>query len=118
MNSALEPFAQGLKESYPDAYADASLRFVVHPLLPDLVQETRPAINAALLVGHNTLHAGICGYEPRAANPRELREMQQALTRALDEGAIGVCYMYDSRRTRRQIATEVALLMSSQSRSG
>ena len=30
---------------------------------------SKPAINAALLVGHNTLHAGICGYEPRAAHP-------------------------------------------------
>ena len=52
--------------------------------------EARPAVNAALLVGHNTLHAGICGYEPRAATPAEMKQMFQALEQALDEGAIGL----------------------------
>lgn len=52
--------------------------------------EAHPAVNAALLVGHNTLHAGICGYEPRAATPDELKKMLQALEQALDEGAIGL----------------------------
>jgi N-acyl-D-amino-acid deacylase len=49
-----------------------------------------PAINAALLVGHNTLHAGICGYDPRAATPDEMKRMSNALEQALDEGAIGL----------------------------
>lgn len=52
--------------------------------------EAQPAINAALLVGHNTLHAGICGYDPRAATPGELKEMLRELEQALDEGAIGL----------------------------
>lgn len=52
--------------------------------------EAQPAINAALLVGHNTLHAGICGYEPRAATPAEMEQMTRALEQALDEGAIGL----------------------------
>ncbi|MEN8255524.1 MAG: amidohydrolase family protein, partial [Verrucomicrobiota bacterium] len=52
--------------------------------------EAQPAINAALLVGHNTLHAGICGYEPRAATPDEMKRMIQTLEQALDEGAIGL----------------------------
>ncbi len=52
--------------------------------------EAAPAINAALLVGHNTLHAGICGYEPRGATPDELKQMFQTLEQALDEGAIGL----------------------------
>jgi N-acyl-D-amino-acid deacylase len=52
--------------------------------------EVQPAINAALLVGHNTLHAGICGYEPRAGTPEEMKQMLQALEQALDEGAIGL----------------------------
>jgi len=55
-----------------------------------LYEEVRPAINVALLVGHNTLHAGICGYEPRAATPNEMKEMFQTLETALDEGAIGL----------------------------
>ena len=52
--------------------------------------EAQPAINVALLVGHNTLHAGICGYEPRAGTPEEMKAMRHALEQALDEGAIGL----------------------------
>ncbi|MEI6892044.1 MAG: D-aminoacylase [Pontiella sp.] len=52
--------------------------------------EAQPAINAALLVGHNTLHAGICGYEPRAATSEEMKRLFQTLEQALDEGAIGL----------------------------
>jgi N-acyl-D-amino-acid deacylase len=52
--------------------------------------EAQPAVNAALLVGHNTLHAGICGYEPRAATADEMTRMFQTLEQALDEGAIGL----------------------------
>ena len=52
--------------------------------------EAEPAINVALLIGHNTLHAGICGYEPRAATASEMDGMQAALEQALDEGAIGL----------------------------
>ncbi|WP_322608738.1 N-acyl-D-amino-acid deacylase family protein [Pontiella agarivorans] len=55
-----------------------------------LYDTIKPAINAALLVGHNTLHAGICGYEPRAATPEELNAMFRTLETALDDGAIGL----------------------------
>ena len=55
-----------------------------------LFDEIRPAINTALLVGHNTLHAGICGYDPRGATPDELRLMKKEIECALDEGAIGL----------------------------
>lgn len=55
-----------------------------------LYNEIKPSINVALLVGHNTLHAGICGYEPRAGSPEEMKQMLQALEQALDEGAIGL----------------------------
>jgi N-acyl-D-amino-acid deacylase len=56
----------------------------------NLYEEISPAINVALLVGHNTLHAGICGYEPRSGTPEELEQMKAALEQALDEGAIGL----------------------------
>lgn len=52
--------------------------------------EANPTINVALLVGHNTLHAGICGYEPRAGTYEEMQQMKQALEQALDEGASGL----------------------------
>lgn len=55
-----------------------------------LYDAVRPAINAALLVGHNTLHAGICGYEARGGAPEEIQRMQAVLEQALEEGAIGL----------------------------
>jgi N-acyl-D-amino-acid deacylase len=79
----------------PDAHTCAS---VGAPLLPwstvgeyrNLYDTVAPAINAALLVGHNTLHVGICGYDPRSATPDEMNTMLQVLDQALDEGAIGL----------------------------
>ncbi len=56
----------------------------------DRFAEAQPAINAALLMGHNTLHAGICGYEPRSATSGEIKRMQHTLEQALDDGAIGL----------------------------
>lgn len=52
--------------------------------------EAQPAINVALLIGHNTLHAGICGYEPRTGTDEEIRLMKKVLEQALDEGGIGL----------------------------
>jgi N-acyl-D-amino-acid deacylase len=56
----------------------------------ELYDAVTPAINVALLIGHNTLHAGICGYDPRAATPDEMERMSCTLEQALDEGAIGL----------------------------
>ncbi|MBN2783256.1 MAG: amidohydrolase family protein, partial [Pontiellaceae bacterium] len=56
----------------------------------ELYDAIQPAINAALLIGHNTLHAGICGYEPRGATPDEMLRMKAELEQALDEGGIGL----------------------------
>jgi len=55
-----------------------------------LFEQAKPAVNEALLIGHNTLHRGVCGYEPRGANPDELKEMCRALEQALDEGGCGM----------------------------
>ena len=56
----------------------------------ELFEQAKPAVNEALLIGHNTLHRGICGYEPRGANPDELKKMCHALEQALDEGGCGM----------------------------
>ena len=56
----------------------------------ELFEQVKPAVNEALLIGHNTLHRGVCGYEPRGANPEELKAMCRALEQALDEGGCGM----------------------------
>jgi len=55
-----------------------------------LFEQVKPALNEVLLIGHNTLHRGVCGYEPRGANPDELKAMCRALEQALDEGGCGM----------------------------
>jgi N-acyl-D-amino-acid deacylase len=55
-----------------------------------LFEQVKPAVNEALLIGHNTLHRGTCGYAPRGATPDELKEMCRALEQALDEGGCGL----------------------------
>jgi N-acyl-D-amino-acid deacylase len=55
-----------------------------------LFEQAKPAVNEALLIGHNTLHRGISGYEPRGATPDELKAMCKALEQALDEGGCGM----------------------------
>ncbi len=55
-----------------------------------LLEQVVPAPNIALLAGHNTLRAGVIGYNARAARPDEIQAMVQHLERALDEGARGL----------------------------
>ena len=55
-----------------------------------LFEAVRPAVNTVQFIGHNTLRAGVMGYEPRAATPEEVREMCRRLDQALDEGGWGL----------------------------
>ncbi len=53
------------------------------------VTEVGPAVNVVMLVGHNTLRAGVMGYEGRPATRDELRRMCAVLEESLEEGARG-----------------------------
>jgi N-acyl-D-amino-acid deacylase len=55
-----------------------------------LLAQVQPALNIALLIGHNSLRAGIIGYDARAATADEIRAMGALLERALDEGGAGL----------------------------
>lgn len=55
-----------------------------------LFEAVKPAINTIQFVGHNTLRAGVMGYEPRSATADEVAVMQQRLEQALDEGGWGL----------------------------
>ncbi len=55
-----------------------------------LLEEVVPGPNVVLLVGHNTLRAGVIGYEPRPASGPECRRMVWRLEQALAEGARGL----------------------------
>jgi len=47
------------------------------------------ATNVGTLVGHGTLRAGVLGFERREPTAAELKQLQQALDRACDQGALG-----------------------------
>jgi N-acyl-D-amino-acid deacylase len=55
-----------------------------------LWDQVRPAVNAKLYIGHNTLRKGVMGYAPRPADAGETARMIRNLEQALDEGASGL----------------------------
>ncbi len=56
----------------------------------ELLEQVKPALNVVLLIGHNTLHAGVVGYENRAVTEYEQKEMCKLLDKSLDEGGRGL----------------------------
>lgn len=54
-----------------------------------LFEQVRPAVNVRMLIGHNTLRAGVMGYVARQATRDEIRKMADLLERAMDEGGMG-----------------------------
>jgi len=51
--------------------------------------ERRPAINQAMLVGHNRVRAVTMALEKRLATPAELATMRGHVARAMEQGAVG-----------------------------
>lgn len=56
----------------------------------DLLEERRPAINCASLVGHGNIRASVIGYEDRDPDESEMKRMRTLLKDAIREGAIGL----------------------------
>jgi N-acyl-D-amino-acid deacylase len=56
----------------------------------ELLQKQAPAVNIAMLTGHNTLRAGVIGYQPRPATADEIRHMQDRLEECLQTGSRGL----------------------------
>lgn len=56
----------------------------------DAVSKAKPAVNIMLLVGHNTLHGGVVGYEKTDVTPAHVADMITILEQAMDEGAAGL----------------------------
>lgn len=55
-----------------------------------LLDAARPAVNVALLIGHNTLRRHAVGYDNRPAAAPELRRMLALLEQGMEEGARGL----------------------------
>jgi predicted permease len=85
-NGALEGLAASLQETYPDAYSGAPLRFVVHPLLPDLVRQAKPAIQAALVAVLLLLLTAVVNATALLVVALEERSQELAVRSALGAG--------------------------------
>lgn len=55
----------------------------------DTLDACGPAINLAVLCGHNTLRAAVLGYSKKEASPQEIDRMKFLLREALQQGAAG-----------------------------
>lgn len=82
------PRLNGTGQHRPDGAPGATWRTVAD--YRALWEHVRPALNAKLYVGHNTLRKGVMGYATRAADAGEVAQMVRNLEQALDEGASGL----------------------------
>jgi N-acyl-D-amino-acid deacylase len=55
----------------------------------EAVERAEPAVNVALQVGHSSLRLAVMGAAERPPSPDELRQMQDLLRVAADQGAVG-----------------------------
>lgn len=55
-----------------------------------LLDQVRPAVNVVLLTGHNTLRAGVAGYENRPLIADEWKQAARVLEQSMDEGSRGL----------------------------
>jgi N-acyl-D-amino-acid deacylase len=53
------------------------------------IEQARPALNFATLVGHNTVRRAVMGSERRAPKPEELQQMRELVQTAMRDGAVG-----------------------------
>ena len=56
----------------------------------EAIDDARPALNVAALIGHGTLRETVIGRSDRAPMPDELEAMRGLLSGAIDEGAVGM----------------------------
>lgn len=56
----------------------------------NILEERRPAINCATLVGHGNIRASVIGYENRDPDKSDMQQMRMLLKDAINEGAIGL----------------------------
>ena len=54
------------------------------------VEQARPSINSATLVGHGTVRKAVMGYSREEATDGQIAQMQALTARAMEEGAFGI----------------------------
>ena len=75
------------REEYPD---DANRRFMTFTEFQNGLQEVKPSVNVASMIGLGTVRAVVVGRNSRPATPAEVDRMTQMVSDALKQGACGV----------------------------
>ena len=56
----------------------------------EAVEQAKPSINAATLVGHGTIRKAVMGYSREEATEEQIEQMQALTAKAMEEGAFGI----------------------------
>jgi N-acyl-D-amino-acid deacylase len=54
------------------------------------IDEARPGVNIATLIGHGSVRLEVMGLEPRPPTPEELEAMRRLIVSSIDAGAVGL----------------------------
>lgn len=91
--TSIAPMNDRLFADQADAYRHFGITMDWHTLgeyFKRLDERTHPAINIATFVGAGGLRTYVIGKENRPATPSELRQMQDLVAAAMEDGALGV----------------------------
>ncbi|MCK6264564.1 D-aminoacylase [Vibrio sp. ZSDE26] len=76
----------------------------------EAVEKAKPAVNVAALVGHTTLRNQVMDRLDRTATDGEIAQMQSSLTKAMEQGALGLSSGLAYASARQATANEVMQL--------
>ena len=85
-NARLSAFGPALVKEHPKEYSDAAIAFAVHPLLDDMVRDTRPALRAAMAGVLLLLLVAVANATALAVARLKTRERDLAVRGALGAG--------------------------------
>ncbi|EHA1123620.1 D-aminoacylase [Vibrio navarrensis] len=74
------------------------------------VEQAKPAVNVAALVGHTTLRNNLMDHLQRPATQAEIEQMRAALTEAMEQGALGLSSGLAYASAKQATAAEVVQL--------
>nr|WP_041075423.1 D-aminoacylase [Thermotoga caldifontis] len=77
------------KQYYRDMYGVEAGWQTVQDYL-NALQDAKPAINYATLVGHGTVRKSVMGYENRKPTPEEMKKMKKLVAESMRQGAFGM----------------------------
>lgn len=86
----LAGFEEGVRLAYGDPVRVARPRWSAYSEYLDALEQARPALNIATLVGHGSIRRQVMGLDRRIPSPEQLAAMRKMVAEAVDSGAHGL----------------------------